>query len=1175
MLRFCTLQTGAVERHLWNTQASFDRPLPSCFLDGLNWNLETLTIASLRSSLSSDVYIRSDKLDPCAVTTVQKRQTIFISKRPRNDCAGGTAGRNPRQRVIFSVIVSSLAQYSAHNTPRAVGVNNNLFELRAQDDGYSAALLSLGLKVAFLNKESGWNTLISVESVEWAVFGNARIQAVTFSIIMPSAAPAGSVLAYTSIAVSTLKVIAEGPSIPFLKTIAGISSAILTLAESAKSNKEQCMGVVSRVNAVLSVILDLCIEADGSGNLSPEILWYIGEFADTLQKVHSFIEAQQSGSSFKRIFRQGGGTTQLKACQDGLDRAFSVFGVETSLTTASEVEHFREKAEKRHEQLMQLLHEQESDFALDAASQISKSTFSFGSSATSFDLIPGKPKIFHGREEDLQELVQLLLQRPARVAVLGPGGIGKTSLATSALHHPDVCAKYAQLFFISCESVANREDLIASLASHVGLPPARNPLKAVLRRLAEYASVMLVLDNLETCWEPPDSRGPIEDLLSLLTDVETLGLLASIRSRSRIQVRWTRPCLPPLAPLSNLAAMQTFVDITDDSADDSGTMSEILQITDNLPLAISLVANIAAFEGHDAVLSRWQEQKTTLFSDGSDRRSNLDVSIQLSLSSPRMLQSPGAHQLLSLLSLLPEGISEADLMQCKLPIGDFSMCQTTLIRTSLAYIDHGKRLRVLVPIREYFKQYSPPMPVLCRHLRSHFHRLIVLWKDYQHVSTAGIAQRITANVGNFQAVLTQGLNLDEPDVVETIHGIIMLDSFFRVSGRRTSGLLTQLPPYMDKIDDHLLSSLRPGGTRRTGDWSLESSRDPAGEAKLLLTLSHYYRHTNTDIPRALEYLEEGLRLSQRAQNPAVQCTIMREISQTHWQQGRYPEAQAMAQELRRLAQVHGLLHDEVHAIRCDLLCRVSLGDLAPCIALSAEARSILEFCGFQSGPLYLALINSDASVHLMKTEYAEARALYTRISQKNSPIPRAYDQLNLALIEAEHSSNRLGALLDLRTTDIVLAYTDIRDGFRPEARAALQRVLINNPGNEPDIAVLCLTRLGDITCRLLDERATFGYAVGLLGLSIKGKNKPIIYDALRLLGHIFVAQHDDETALSLFQLALEGLTAMGIHRSRGDCLLGMGDIFHRRRDQKKAMDHWNAARPCFVQVAGNEGCGQG
>jgi hypothetical protein len=131
-------------------------------------------------------------------------------------------------------------------------------------------------------------------------------------------------------------------------------------------------------------------------------------------------------------------------------------------------------------------------------------------------------------------------------------------------------------------------------------------------------------------------------------------------------MRWTRPFLPPLEPLSHDAARQTFADITDERHDDAD-IQELLGFTDNVPLAVNLVANIAAFEGYDTIVSRWKEEKTTLFSEGSDKRSNLDLSIGLSLSSPRMLDSPGAHQLL-ILSLLPDGISETDLLQSDLPI---------------------------------------------------------------------------------------------------------------------------------------------------------------------------------------------------------------------------------------------------------------------------------------------------------------------------------------------------------------------------------------------------------------------------------------------------------------------------------------------------------------------------
>ncbi|KAJ7809662.1 hypothetical protein B0H13DRAFT_1668016, partial [Mycena leptocephala] len=282
----------------------------------------------------------------------------------------------------------------------------------------------------------------------------------------------------------------------------------------------------------------------------------------------------------------------------------------------------------------------------------------------------------------------------ARAAILGPGVIGKTCLATTALHHPEVGARYTSRHFISYESVANRDDLVSTIVSHVGLEPSRNAQKHLLRHFSQSPAAILVIDNLETCWEPLDSRNHVEEFLSLLTDLPHLALLITMRGAERpSKVRWTRPFISPLEPLSDDAAMQTFADITDYLDDDKHSIRQILGLTDNLPLAINLVANIAAIEGHETVLSRWREEKTTLFSEGRDKRSNLDLSIQLSLSSPRMVDSPGPHQLLSLLSLLPDGILETELLQCNLLISDMGRSKTTLIRTSLAYVDHGKRLR--------------------------------------------------------------------------------------------------------------------------------------------------------------------------------------------------------------------------------------------------------------------------------------------------------------------------------------------------------------------------------------------------------------------------------------------------------------------------------------------------
>lgn len=54
------------------------------------------------------------------------------------------------------------------------------------------------------------------------------------------------------------------------------------------------------------------------------------------------------------------------------------------------------------------------------------------------------------------------------------------------------------------------------------------------------------------------------------------------------KVRWSRPFLPVLAPLTYDAARRTFSDIADENHDDAD-IRELLRLTDHLPLAVSSV----------------------------------------------------------------------------------------------------------------------------------------------------------------------------------------------------------------------------------------------------------------------------------------------------------------------------------------------------------------------------------------------------------------------------------------------------------------------------------------------------------------------------------------------------------------------------------------------------------
>ncbi|KAJ7793759.1 hypothetical protein B0H14DRAFT_2622513 [Mycena olivaceomarginata] len=174
-------------------------------------------------------------------------------------------------------------------------------------------------------------------------------------------------------------------------------------------------------------------------------------------------------------------------------------------------------------------------------------------------MLPSKPKIFYGRQSELDNIMKMLTsnQQLPRIAILGGGGMGKTSLAKAALHHPESSRKFEHRFFISQK---------------------------------------LLSDNLETVWEPIQSWGGVEEFLSLLTEVEHLALIITMRGAGRpTNVHWTRLFLFLLQQLSDEARQQTFVDITD-NAYAKEEIAQILQFVDNMPLAVDLVAYLADYE---------------------------------------------------------------------------------------------------------------------------------------------------------------------------------------------------------------------------------------------------------------------------------------------------------------------------------------------------------------------------------------------------------------------------------------------------------------------------------------------------------------------------------------------------------------------------------------------------
>jgi hypothetical protein len=159
-----------------------------------------------------------------------------------------------------------------------------------------------------------------------------------------------------------------------------------------------------------------------------------------------------------------------------------------------------------------------------------------------------------------------------------------------------------------------------------------------------------------------------------------------------------------------------------------------------------------------------------------------------------------------MLAILPDGLSDVELLQSNIPIENILKCKATLLSTSLAYQDNKKRLRSLMPIREHVQRISPPSQSLIQCLSKHFYSILELYEKYHDQQLRPVVNQITENLANLQEFLRQGLNDGHPNLVDTIYCTVFLNSFHRVTGRGRTVLLDDIPPIFPQPCDHRLET---------------------------------------------------------------------------------------------------------------------------------------------------------------------------------------------------------------------------------------------------------------------------------------------------------------------------------------------------------------------------------
>ncbi|KAJ6572131.1 hypothetical protein B0H19DRAFT_1256041 [Mycena capillaripes] len=962
-------------------------------------------------------------------------------------------------------------------------------------------------------------------------------------------------LNYAIIAAEILRDLAQASHIPYVRDAAEGSLLLLNEINGMKINQGMLSRIVELTHRLLCVVVHTCLEEQGV--LPIKVLDYVAHFVATLRRITTSVQLQQELGKFKRFIRQHEIGVQLRTYEVELHTILDNFKIHDGVSLAAILAEFELDAEQRHQELLALL------AAQDGKSSEYSGSFRGSNSSSIFSVFPPCPKIFHGRDSELMQIAATLKTGPAHLAILGPGGMGKTTLAIAALHHPEILSEYDQRHFISCGSAFDNSQLLNIISTHLRLEPSKHLLRDVINHFVDCGSTLLVLDNFETAWEQADGRAEVEETLSLLSEVSQLSLLITMRATAR----------------------RTFIEIADSPpSEEEEDLEELLNLSGNLPLAISLMAAVASYEGYSKTLIRWKIENTALLSNGYDKKSNLETSIMISLSSPRMLSSPGAKELLSLLSLLPDGLSEDDLLsRDAVDKPNILQCRATLIRVSLAYIENG-RLKALSPIRQYMKRAQPPPFEAVERLRRHWDSLLAIWKSHQE--SKELVPRLTLNLRNIDSVTQVALSrkLSGAEHQRLMLSILSLDLFLQkvlvYNGNSTLAqqALENIQSIGDQrlhwdhicscldVDDYYnLASAQADVLIRQGVQYYEQEQNPTVRLEFYKAAARYH-YLAGNLPKALQFNRLGTtpaeKQNYREQLNALNLAVdLRRTSITNSVAG------------QRLAEKQAAMHWTVARLRYTSdLCKLG--------------RDILVTYGYERSSREINVLDIEAGIKFERSEYDEACALYEGVVRMTDhdrhPYFHANALLNLVKIDQTIGGDEADVLRGLATASRASERLNWRQGMlfcerlmagvhlaRGDIMAARKgyticfescRRLYMLPG-----LTQCLEMFGDLKHGMCDLEATFHWAGTYLAVVRVYRDVVRTYQALRCLGDIFLAQGDTETALSVFYAVLEGVTEMDIHRTRADCMSRIGDILMAQGNKAEARRMWEDARPLFVR----------